>query len=95
MLSKFCPILAHIRQILDSSKLKQFEDNNFKFNENDIKFSTRVENTVGKAEIARNEQFLIFPQCFRETCTADTKKPGLVYPYMPVNFIPLSTKRTH
>ena len=23
-----------------------------------------VENTVGKGEIARNEQFLIFPQCF-------------------------------
>ena len=22
------------------------------------------ENTVGKAEIARNEQFLLFPQCF-------------------------------
>ena len=23
-----------------------------------------VENTVGKGEIARNEQFLLFPQCF-------------------------------
>ena len=23
------------------------------------------ENTVGKGEIARNEQFLLFPQCFR------------------------------
>ena len=23
-----------------------------------------VENTVGKEEIARNEQFLLFPQCF-------------------------------
>ena len=23
-----------------------------------------VENTLGKGEIARNEQFLLFPQCF-------------------------------
>ena len=25
---------------------------------------TSFENTVGKGEIARNEQFLLFPQCF-------------------------------
>ena len=25
---------------------------------------TAFENTVGKEEIARNEQFLLFPQCF-------------------------------
>ena len=25
---------------------------------------TAFENTVGKGEIARNEQFLLFPQCF-------------------------------
>ena len=31
-----------------------------------------VENTVGKGEIARYEQFLLFPQCFQKTCTADT-----------------------
>ena len=30
-----------------------------------------VENTVGKGEIAHNEQFLPFPQCFLKTCTAD------------------------
>ena len=36
-----------------------------------------VENTVGKGEIARYEQFLLFPQCFQKTCTADTEKPGL------------------
>ena len=32
----------------------------------------RVENTVGKEEIARYEQFLLFPQCFQKTFTADT-----------------------
>ena len=35
-------------------------------------FSKRVENTVGKGKIARYEQFLLFPQCFQKTCTADT-----------------------
>ena len=32
----------------------------------------RVENTVGKGEIARYEQFLLFPQCFQKTCIRDT-----------------------
>ena len=36
------------------------------------KFSKWVENTVGKGEIARYEQFLLFPQCFQKTLTADT-----------------------
>ena len=36
------------RQILDSSKLKEFADDNFKFDENGRKFSKRVENTVVK-----------------------------------------------
>ena len=31
-----------------------------------------VENTVGKGEIARYEQFLLFPQCFQKTCSGDT-----------------------
>ena len=35
-------------------------------------FYKRVENTVEKGEIARYEQFLLFPQCFQKTCTADT-----------------------
>ena len=60
------------QQILDGSKLKEFADDNFNFDENGLKFSTRVENTVGKGEIARYEQFLLFPQCFQKTCTADT-----------------------
>ena len=47
--------------MLDSSKLKEFADNNFKFDENGRKLSKWVENTMGKGEIARNEQFLLFP----------------------------------
>ena len=36
------------RQILDSSKLKGFADDNFMFHENGRMFSTTVENTVGR-----------------------------------------------
>ena len=53
-------------------KLKDFADNNFKFDENGTKFSKRVENTVGKGGIACYEQFLPYPQCLQKTCTADT-----------------------
>ena len=51
---------------------KFLADNNFKLNENDRKFSRRVENTEGKGEIARYEQFLLCPQCFQTTYTANT-----------------------
>ena len=57
---------------LDFLKLKEFADDNFKFDENSRNFSKRVENTVGKGEIARHEQFLLFPWCFKKTCIADT-----------------------
>ena len=35
------------------------------------------ENAVGKGEIARHEQFLLFPQCFQQTCSRDTQKQWL------------------
>ena len=60
------------QRILDSSKFKAFADNNFRFVENGRKFSKSVENAVGKGEIARNEQFLLFPQCVKKIFTADT-----------------------
>ena len=68
----FLQLTLSKRQILDSSKLKEFADGNFKHDENGKKFLKQVENTVGKGEIARYEQFLLFPQCFQKTCTADT-----------------------
>ena len=43
------------RQILESSKMNEFADDNFKFDKNGRKFSKCVENTVGKAEIARSQ----------------------------------------
>ena len=42
-------------KILDSSKLKEFAEENSKFGWNVRKFSERVENTAGKAEIALDE----------------------------------------
>ena len=62
---------------LDSPKLKEFADDNFRFDENGRKFLKGVESTVGKGEIARYEQFLLFPQCFQRTCAADMLKPDL------------------
>ena len=60
------------RQISDSSKLKKFADDNFKFDEKGRKFSDRVENIVGKTEkLFVNKQFLLFSQCFKQ------KKTGL------------------
>ena len=52
--------------------MKETADDNFKLHENGRKFSERVENTVRKGEIAHSEQFLLIPQCFQKTCTADT-----------------------
>ena len=59
-------------KILDFSKLKEFADNNLNFDENDRRFSKWVKNNVGTGEIARYEQFLLFPLCFPKTCIADT-----------------------
>ena len=50
----------------------------FRFDENGRKFSKGAENTVGKGEIARYKQFLLFPQCFHQTCNANTLKPGFL-----------------
>ena len=60
------------QQISDSSKLKELADDNFKFDKYGRKSSKRVENAVGKGGIARYKQFLLFPQCFQKTCTAET-----------------------
>ena len=54
-----------VRQTLDSSNLKVFAEDRFITHENGRKFSKRVENTVRKREIAPNDEFLLFPQCFQ------------------------------
>ena len=65
------------RKILDSSKPKEFAEDNFKFDKNGSKLSKRVENIVGKGEISRYEQFLLFPQCFQQACFPGASKVSL------------------
>ena len=78
--------LSQTTNFIDSSKLKEFADD-IKFDENGKKFSKKIENTLGKGEIALYEQFLLFPQCFQKTCTADTKNPGLVWEQVHVKMV--------
>ena len=70
------------RQILDSSKLKEFADDNLKFDGNGKKLSKSVENTLGKGEIARYEQFLLFPQCFQKACFPGSSRGVIVWEWV-------------
>ena len=82
------------QQILDSSKLKEFADDNFKLDENGRKLSNWVENTAGKGEIARYEQFLLFPQCFQKASLAGASKGVIVWEWVNV-FVKLDIHRFH
>ena len=76
--SKYIILTHYQTTILDWSKMKQSADDNFKFDENIRKFSKWVENTVGKGEIARYQQFLLFPQCFQKACFPGASKGVIV-----------------
>ena len=67
--------------MLDSFKIKKFADDNFKFDENGRKLSKWVAN-VGKGEIARYEQFLLFPQCFQKACFPGASKGVIVWEWV-------------
>ena len=64
-------------KILDSSKLKEFADDNFKFDENGRNLSKRVENTVGKGKIARYEQFSFSHSVFIRFVSQGRQKASL------------------
>ena len=72
-------------KILDRSNLKQSADDNFKFDENSRKFYKRVENTVDEGEIARYEQFLLFPQSFQKACLLGASKGVIVWEWVNVD----------
>ena len=61
------------RQILDSSKLKEFADGNFKFDENSEKFSERVQNT-GKRRNCSLRAISPFPAMFSNDFVLQTCK---------------------
>ena len=42
----------------------------------------RVENIVGKGEIARYEQFLLFPQCFHKASFPEASKGVIVWEWV-------------
>ena len=67
---------------MDSSKLKEVSDDNFKFDKNLRKVSKWVENTAGKGEIAHYEQFLLFPQCFQKACFPGVSKGVIVWEWV-------------
>ena len=63
--------------------MKDFADDNLKFEENGRKLFKPVENTVGKGEIARYEQFLHFPSwCFQKACFPGESKGVIVWEWV-------------
>ena len=60
--------------ISDSSSSTANKNLMSKCRQMEIQISDRVENIVGKGEIARNEQFLLFPQCFQKLSILDASK---------------------
>ena len=45
-------------------------------------YPKRVENTVGKGESVRYEQFLLFPQCFQKACFPGASKVVIVWEWV-------------
>ena len=62
-------------------------DNNFKFDEIGRKLSKRVENTVGKEEIARYEQFLLFHRVFKRLVSQGRQKVSMCGNGLKWNFV--------
>ena len=60
--------------ILGSTNSAEKKDMMSKFGQMGIQLSNWVENIVGKGEIARYEQFLLFPQCFQKLSVVDSSK---------------------
>ena len=62
--------------------MKDFADDNLKFEENGRKLFKPVENTVGKGEIACYDKFLYFPQCFQKACFPGASKGVIVWEWV-------------
>ena len=62
--------------------MKDFADDNLNFEENGRKLFKPVGNTVGKGEIARYEQFLLFPQCFQTANFPGASKGVIVWEWV-------------
>ena len=60
--------------ILGSSNSAANKDMMSKMWTNPVLLPDQVENIVGKGEIARYEQFLLFPKCFQKLSVIDASK---------------------
>ena len=70
--------------------MEDFADDNFNLDENGRKFSKWVENTVGKGEIARYKQFLLFPQCFQKARFQGASKGVIVWQWVTLSYTTLN-----
>ena len=75
------------RQILDSSELKEFADDNFRFNESGGMFSKRVENTAGKEKLLVTSNFSFSNCVFKRFVLHTRKNQGLFGKGLCLNFI--------
>ena len=50
-------------------------------------YSNGQKNTVGKEEIARYEQILLFPQCFQKACFPEVSKGVIVWEWVKAIFV--------
>ena len=67
--------------------MKDFADDNLKFEENGRKLCKLVENIVEKGEIARYEEFLLFPQCFHKACFPGASKGAIVWEWVNLRVV--------
>ena len=68
-------------------QIERFADDNSKFEENGRKLSKQVENALGKGEIARYEQFLLFPHFFQKACFPGASEGVIVWEWVTHGFI--------
>ena len=65
------------RQILDSSKLNEFADDNFKFDKNGRRLSKQVENTVEKEKLLVTGNFSFSNSVFKRLISQGRQKVSL------------------
>ena len=63
-------------------RIKRLCRRQFQIDENGRKLSKPVVNAVGKGEIACDEQFLLFPQCFQKACFPGASKGVIVWEWV-------------
>ena len=95
MSSAICFNLDQSKILLSGNELTHYQTTNFRLFQTErvcrpqfqisqkwVKLSKWVENTVGKGEIARYEQFLFFPQCFQNACFPGASKGVIMWEWV-------------